>query len=318
MTKPIMSVAIMQLIEKGKLRLDDNASEYYPPLKKLKVIKDIDTGIYGPTVDLKHPITIKQLLTHTAGLSHGLEENIFDQQLFKLMYNDLFDPAEYDILEERVEKLMQVPLIGQPGEKWYYSAAPDILALILQKITGQPINRYLRENIFDPLLMLDTGYNVAKNQQKRIMQVHYNIEDGSMVNSHVQVPPSGNTVYGGTHGLFSSTKDFLKFCKMILNQGTLNNQIILSKNTVEMMTKNHVGELISPSRGFGLGFGVLFDTMKDPSPANNGQIYWGGYFKTHFFIDPEEELIGIIMTQKVPSNDEYIIALTKAVYESLN
>jgi len=318
MTKPIMSVAIMQLIEKGKLRLDDNASEYYPPLKKLKVIKDIDTGIYGPTVDLKHPITIKQLLTHTAGLSHGLEENIFDQQLFKLMYNDLFDPAEYDILEERVEKLMQVPLIGQPGEKWYYSAAPDILGLILQKITGQPINRYLRENIFDPLLMLDTGYNVAKNQQKRIMQVHYNIEDGSMVNSHVQVPPTGNTVYGGTHGLFSSTKDFLKFCKMILNQGTLNNQIILSKNTVEMMTKNHVGELISPSRGFGLGFGVLFDTMKDPSPANNGQIYWGGYFKTHFFIDPKEELIGIIMTQKVPSNDEYIIALTKAVYEALN
>ena len=318
MTKPIMSVAIMQLIEKGKLRLDDNASKYYPPLKKLEVIEDINTGIYGPTVDVKYPITIRQLLTHTAGLSHGLEENIFDQQLFKLMYNDLFDPAEYDILEERVEKLMQVPLIGQPGEQWYYSAAPDILALILQKITGQSINEYLRENIFDPLLMFDTGYNVKKNQQQRIMQVHFNIEDGSMVNSHVQVPPSGNTVYGGTHGLFSSTEDFLKFCKMILNKGTLNSQRILSKNTVEMMTKNQIGKLIGPSRGFGFGFGVLYDTTKDVSPANNGQIYWGGYFKTHFFIDPKEELIGIIMTQKVPSNEDYIIAITQAVYGAID
>ena len=166
--------------------------------------------------------------------------------------------------------------------------------------------------------MFDTGYNVIKNQQQRIMQVHFNIEDGSMVNSHVQVPPSGNTVYGGTHGLFSSTEDFLKFCKMILNKGTLNSQRILSKNTVEMMTKNQIGKLIGPSRGFGFGFGVLYDTTKDVSPANNGQIYWGGYFKTHFFIDPKEELIGIIMTQKVPSNEDYVIAITQAVYGAID
>jgi len=314
MTKPIMSVAIMQLIEKGKLSLDDYASDYYPPLKKLRVIKDMNTGIHGPTVNAKEPITIRHLLTHTAGLSHGLEENKFDQQLFKLMYNDLFDPAEYNILEERVDKLMQVPLIGQPGEQWYYSAAPDILALILQRITGQSIDSYLRENIFDPLFMNDTGYNVDENQQHRIMQVHFNTDDGNLVNSHVQVPPTGNTVYGGTHGIFSSTEDFLKFCKMILNKGIHNGKRILKEDTVALMLKNHVGNLIGQSRGFGLGFGVLYDTSKDPSPANTGQIYWGGYFKTHFFIDPKEELIGIIMTQKIPNTDEYIIALNRAVY----
>ena len=314
MTKPIMSVAIMQLIEKGKLSLDDYASDYYLPLKKLRVIKDMNTGIHGPTVNAKEPITIRHLLTHTAGLSHGLEENKFDQQLFKLMYNDLFDPAEYNILEERVDKLMQVPLIGQPGEQWYYSAAPDILALILQRITGQSIDSYLRENIFDPLFMNDTGYNVDENQQHRIMQVHFNTDDGNLVNSHVQVPPSGNTVYGGTHGLFSSTEDFLKFCKMILNKGIHNGKRILKEDTVALMLKNHVGNLIGQSRGFGLGFGVLYDTSKDPSPANTGQIYWGGYFKTHFFIDPKEELIGIIMTQKIPNTDEYIIELNRAVY----
>lgn len=317
MTKPIMSVAIMQLIEKGKLSLDDYASDYYLPLKKLRVIKDMNTGIHGPTVNAKEPITIRHLLTHTAGLSHGLEENKFDQQLFKLMYNDLFDPAEYNILEERVDKLMQVPLIGQPGEQWYYSAAPDILALILQRITGQSIDSYLRENIFDPLFMNDTGYNVDENQQHRIMQVHFNTDDGNLVNSHVQVPPSGNTVYGGTHGIFSSTEDFLKFCKMILNKGIHNGKRILKEDTVALMLKNHVGNLIGQSRGFGLGFGVLYDTSKDPSPANTGQIYWGGYFKTHFFIDPKEELIGIIMTQKIPNTDEYIIELNRAVYGAI-
>lgn len=317
MTKPIMSVAIMQLIEKGKLSLDDYASDYYLPLKKLRVIKDMNTGIHGPTVNAKEPITIRHLLTHTAGLSHGLEENKFDQQLFKLMYNDLFDPAEYNILEERVDKLMQVPLIGQPGEQWYYSAAPDILALILQRITGQSIDSYLRENIFDPLSMSDTGYNVDENQQHRIMQVHFNTDDGNLVNSHVQVPPSGNTVYGGTHGIFSSTEDFLKFCKMILNKGIHNGKRILKEDTVALMLKNHVGNLIGQSRGFGLGFGVLYDTSKDPSLANIGQIYWGGYFKTHFFIDPIEKIIGIIMTQKIPNTDEYIIELNRAVYGAI-
>ena len=160
MTKPIMSVAIMQLIEQGKLNLEDNAAIYYPSIDNLKVINDLSEGIDGSTVDVNNPITIKHLLTHTSGLSHGLEENLFDQQLFKLMYNDLFDPAEYNKLEERVDKLMQVPLIGQPGEQWYYSAAPDILALILQEITGQSIDKYLRENIFNPLSMNYTGYNV--------------------------------------------------------------------------------------------------------------------------------------------------------------
>ena len=318
MTKPIMSVAIMQLVERGKLDLADNAADYYPPLKKLRVIKDLTTGIYGPTVSAKQPITIQQLLTHTSGLSHGLEETLFDQQLFKLMYNELFDPAEYNNLKERVDKLMLVPLIGQPGEQWYYSAAPDILALILEKITGQSTETYLKENIFDPLSMNETGYNVGLEQQQRIMQVHFNLEDGTLVNSHVQVPTTGNTVYGGTHGLFSSTEDFLKFCQMILNKGSFNDQRILKKETVELMTKNHVGELVGPGRGFGLGFGLLYDTNKDLSPANTGQIYWGGYFKTHFFIDPKESLIAIIMTQKIPNTDEYIIELNRAVYGALS
>ena len=317
MTKPIMSVAITQLIEKGLLSLDDLAQEYLPELAELRVIKDIITGIDGPTITAKQPITIQHLLTHTAGLSHGLGEHLFDQQLFKLMYNDLFDPAVYEKLEEPVAKLLQVPLIGQPGEQWYYSAAPDILALILQKITQQPIDEYLKENILLPLEMTETDYNVVTENLPRVMPVHLNTEDGVLVQSHVQARTSGNTVYGGTYGLFSSTEDYLHFCQMILNKGSYKGKRILSEASVLEMTTNHVGELIGPSRGFGLGFGVLYDTDKDPSPANTGQIYWGGFFKTHFFIDPTEDLIAIFMTQKIPNTNEYIVALNRAVYGTL-
>lgn len=317
MTKPIMSVAIMQLVEQGLLSLNDKVADFIPAVSTLRVIKDVNTGIDGATVPVKSPMTIKQLLTHTAGLSHGLEEHLFDQQLFKLMYNDLFDPAIYNKLEEPVEKLLQVPLIGQPGEQWYYSAAPDLLALILQKITQQPINEYLEEHIFSPLGMQDTGYNVSQENLERIMQLHFNQEDGTLVTSHVQAKSSGNTVYGGAYGLFSSTEDYLKFCQMILNKGAYDGGQILAPETVVEMTKNHVGALIGPTRGFGLGFGVLHDTENDPSPANNGQIYWGGFFKTHFFIDPKADLIALIMTQKIPNTNEYIIALNRAVYGAL-
>ena len=317
MTKPIMSVAIMQLVEQGLLSLNDKVADFISAVSTLRVIKDVNAGIDGATVPVKSPMTIKQLLTHTAGLSHGLEEHLFDQQLFKLMYNDLFDPAIYNKLEEPVEKLLQVPLIGQPGEQWYYSAAPDLLALILQKITQQPINEYLEEHIFSPLGMQDTGYNVSPENLERIMQLHFNQEDGTLVTSHVQAKSSGNTVYGGTYGLFSSTEDYLKFCKMILSKGAYDGGQILAPETVVEMTKNHVGALIGPTRGFGLGFGVLHDTENDPSPANNGQIYWGGFFKTHFFIDPKADLIALIMTQKIPNTNEYIIALNRAVYWAL-
>lgn len=317
MTKPIMSVAIMQLIEKGLLSLDDLAQDFLPQLGKLRIIEDIATGINGPTIPVERPITIQHLLTHTAGLSHGLENHLFDQQLFKLMYNDLFDPAVYEKLEEPVAKLLEVPLIGQPGEQWYYSAAPDILALILQKITQQPIDAYLKENIFLPLEMTETDYNVTPENLLRVMPVHLNTEDGTLVQSHVQARTSGNTVYGGTYGLFASTEDYLHFCQMILNKGSYKGKRILSEASVLEMTKNHVGQLIGPSRGFGLGFGVLYDTEKDPSPANTGQIYWGGFFKTHFFIDPAEDLIVLFMTQKIPNTNEYIIALNRAVYGAL-
>ena len=317
MTKPIISVAIMQLIEKGQLKLDDLAESYIPEMKNLKVIIDPNKGIDGPVKDIERKITIKQLLTHTSGLSHGLGENLYEKQLFKLMYNELFDPADYVKLEQRIEALFKAPLISQPGEKWYYSASTDVLALILQRITKNPINRYLKENIFDPLEMNDTGYNVNLNKEDRIMMVHLKNEEGELILSPTQVPIQGNTLYGGTHGLFSSIEDYLQFCRMILNNGKLNGKNILSKKSVKLMINNHVQNFLGSSRGFGLGFGVLVDAEKESNPANDGQIYWGGYFKTHFFIDHKEDLIAIFMTQKFPDSYEYVVELNKYVYRAI-
>ena len=317
MTKPIISVAIMQLIEKGQLKLDDLAESYIPEMKNLKVIIDPNKGIDGPVKDIEGKITIKQLLTHTSGLSHGLGENLYEKQLFKLMYNELFDPADYVKLEQRIEALFKAPLVSQPGEKWYYSASTDVLALILQRITKNPINRYLKENIFDLLEMNDTGYNVNLNNEERIMMVHLKNEEGELILSPTQVPIQGNTLYGGTHGLFSSIEDYLQFCRMILNNGKLNGKNILSKKSVKLMIKNHVQNFLGSSRGFGLGFGVLVDAEIESSPASDRQIYWGGYFKTHFFIDHKEDLIAIFMTQKFPNSYEYVVELNKYIYRAI-
>tara|TARA_X000000368_G_scaffold317415_1_gene254806 strand:+ start:22 stop:978 length:957 start_codon:yes stop_codon:yes gene_type:complete len=317
MTKPIISVAIMQLIEKGLLKLDDFAESYIPEMKNLNVVIDPNKGIDGPRKDIERKITIKQLLTHTSGLSHGLGDNLYEKQLFKLLYNELFDPADYIKLEQRIEALFKAPLVSQPGKKWYYSASSDVLALILQRITKKPINIYLKENVFDPLEMNDTGYNVNLNKEDRIMMVHLKNEEGELILSPTQVPIQGNTLYGGTHGLFASIEDYLQFCRMILNNGELNGKKILRKKSVKLMIKNHVQNFLGFSRGFGLGFGVLVNAEKDSSPANSGQIYWGGYFKTHFFIDPKEDLIAIFMTQKFPDSYEYVVELNKYIYKAI-
>ena len=317
MTKPIISVAIMQLVEKGLIDLEDKAQKYIPELASLRVNLDLSMGVNGPTEDRESDITIKQLLTHTAGFSHGLKTTQFDQELFKLMYNDLFNPKEYRKIEERIDQLLKVPLIGQPGKQWQYSASPDLLALILQRISGQGVNTYLKEFIFEPLGMTETGYNVSPPNANRVMLVYLKNEAQELIPSPYQVPTQGNTVYGGTHGLFSSMEDYLRFCKMVLSNGSLNGKSILKPETIALMEQNHVGSMLGGARGFGLGFGVLVDTDKDPSPGSDGQIYWGGFFKTHFFIDPAEDLIAIFMTQKFPSNNEYVIALNRYVYSAL-
>ena len=317
MTKPVISTAIMQLVEQGKINLNDSIEKYIPEAANLRVTTAPNQGRSGATVAREKAITIKHLLTHTAGFSHGLGESKLDQELFKRLYNETLDYKGHLDLESRVAALLQFPLIGQPGEQWYYSASPDLLALILQRVSKQAIPDYLKTQLFDPLGMKDTGYNLTPTQAERVMPLHSFDAEGNFVLSEQQVPTQGNTVYGGTHGLFSTVEDYTKFCQIFLNKGKSNGKQILKEETVNLMLTNSVGNLMGESRGFGLGFGVLYATEKDPSPAANGQFYWGGYFSTHFFVDPTEKIIALFMTQRLPSNEAYKYALSRYVYGAL-
>ena len=317
MTKPIISTAIMQLVEQGKLSLSDKVEKYIPEVAQLRVTTDPEQGMNGPTTAREGDITIEQLLTHTAGFSHGLGNSKLDQELFAALYNETLDYKGHENLESRVMTLLKAPLIGQPGQQWVYSASPDLLALILQRVSQQAIPTYLQEQLFDPIGMKDTGYNLSKAQAERVMQLHTYDDNGEFGRSKLQVPTQGNTVFGGTHGLFSTVEDYTKFCQVFLNGGKANGHQILAPETVALMRKNAVGSFLGESRGFGLGFGVLYNSEKDPSPAANGQFYWGGYFRTHFIVDPIENMVAFFMTQKLPNGNDYNYALSRFVYGAL-
>ena len=320
MTKPIVKVAIMQLIEKGKLKLEDRVSKYVPEIENLEVIMDLDAGINGATILVETPITVRHLLTHTSGLSHGLGENRLDKELYNHMYGPWTSPKKYDDLEDRiVNGLFEAPLIEQPGSQWYYSASPDVLALIVEKISGISFDVYLEKNIFEPLGMQDTTYQIQDTN--RLMFLHYSSDGQSLVPMNLENSNLDDEikVFGGTHGLYSSSKDYFRFSQMILNKGTLDGVRILEEETVASMIQNQVANLYdtSGSLGFGYGFEVVMEKDAEKTGMSLGSISWSGYFNTSFFIDYELEIVGIWMTQVLPSNIEMKSIFPTHVYESL-
>jgi len=231
MTKPIVTVAFMMLYEEGHFFLSDPVSKYLPQFKDLKVAKDVNTGLEGETEPANKEITIHHVLTHTAGFSHGLGGTKLDQAIAKALY---YEPQKN--IESRVNTLVSLPLVGHPGEQWYYSASPDVLALLIEHFSGMNVADFLQERIFNPLKMKDTGYNISKENQKRWGPVHNYNKEGKMTNSTDQLPIEGNTVFGGTHGLFSTASDYMAFCQMLLNKGQWNDKQFLSPKTIEIMT----------------------------------------------------------------------------------
>ena len=326
MTKPIISVAIMQLYERGLISLDENIEKYIPEISKLEVSKNVNEGIKGTTTLKNKIITIAQLLNHTSGISHGLGNSLLDKEIGDLIYGNEFSTkgiTDYKLhsdLESRINALLKSPLVSQPGSIWYYGSGADLLALIIERVTKKSIPDYLKENIFDPLKMNDTGYNIPKNKLKRLVKLHKYDEQNKFILSANQPPNKGNTLYGGTHGLFSTPFDYLKFCQMILNDGILKGNRILKSETVELIKQNSVNDLFySGSQGFGYGFAIEYTGKGLNKTSQKVILYWGGYFNTRFFIDTENNIISIWMTQKLPnlSVNGYHKVMKKYVYESL-
>ena len=313
MTKPIISTAFMMLYEEGHFKLDDPVSKYLPEFKNLRVVRSNQDGPDAPTDSLKSQITIAQLMSHSSGLTHGLSANPVDRR-FRAGY---FKPTISSI-QERVSNITKFPLLAQPGTQWNYSAGPDVMSALIEKFSGMSTEAFLKTRIFEPLGMKNTGYNVPKDQQSKIVSLHTKGADGNLSVSKMQAPFENVKVWSGVNGLFSTASDYATFCQMIMSGGTFQGKQYLSRKTVELMTSNHTGNLFpSPGTGWGLGFAVVTNGAATLTPASTGLFYWSGANNTHFFIDPKEKLIAIFMTQESNHNFDHHLALRQMVYQSI-
>lgn len=325
MTKPITSVAFMQLVEQGLVALDDPVHKYIPEWEGLAVYR---AGLLGAfyTTPVERPMQIVDLLRHTSGLTYGFQQSTnVDAAYRKLGVGEL---ERHGTLDEMVQKLATVPLDFSPGAAWNYSVSTDVLGYLVGKISGVPFDEYLRAHIFGPLDMPDTDFFVHPGKESRLAACYASgvmgppppqsgpprmfLIDGPE-NSLYLKPPA---MLSGGGGLVSTVSDYLRFCRMLLNGGTLDGAQLLSPRTIELMTLNHLPggkDLPALSRslfseaafngiGFGLGFSVIVDPAQLPVPASKGSYSWGGAASTYFWVDPREELICIFMTQLLPSS----------------
>lgn len=298
LTKPIVSVAAMMLYEEGRLQLSDPVSRFIPEFKDLKVFKNT-----AETVPAEREVTIRDLLTHTGGLALGLDPQAGP---VAALYHAarVRDPA--GTLEDMIAKLAKLPLLTQPGSEWRYSLSTNVVGYLIQVISGLSLDVFLQQRIFDPLGMTDTGFHVPSEKLDRLAALYGPADNGLKpvddpwgVSSFTR--PA--TFFSGEGGLVSTTADYLRFSQMLLHGGELDGVRLLSRKTVELMTTNHLSHRLLPyplggaGRGFGLGFSVVMDIGQTGVLGSVGTYSWFGAFNTHFWVDPKEDLIGILMTQ---------------------
>ncbi|HSH90253.1 MAG TPA: serine hydrolase domain-containing protein [Ramlibacter sp.] len=313
MTKPITTAAAMILVEEGKLKLSDPISKYLPEYRQLQV------GVERPGADGKPmlateparaQITVLDLMRHTSGITYGP----FGKSLVKDAYNaaDLWNLGQST--GEFAIKVSKLPLQYQPGTQWDYGMSTDVLGRVVEVAAATPLDQFVTSRILKPLKMNDTAYSVEPGSVGRVAEPQVIASTGKRPQflSFVQKPKW----IGGGHGLISSAQDYVRFCQMILNGGTLDGARILSKESVDLMAANHLtaatarpipvpGNILAPShengQGFGLGFAVRTSQGTNNIPGSIGDLSWGGAYGTFFWIDPKERLVAILMTQS-PAN----------------
>ena len=306
MTKPVTSALIMDLREEGKLKLSDPASKYIPQLAAMKVVSLGEDG-QPKYEDQTRPMTIEDLLLHRSGMAYG----IFGGNPIEDAWAgaDLFNPQTP--IADNMDKMPALPLLGQPGEQWFYSYSIDILGRIAEVVTGQTLGEALSERFFDPLGMSETSFTVPAERKARFASNYMLQADGSFVLAEDgQTSPftmPGKFQSGGG-GLTSTTDDWLKFARMLLDEGEFNGTQILEPATVRLMMTDHLGDTrallpwIGGETGAGFGYGGSVQLTSTPELETTkgrypGQFGWGGAARTNFWVDPENGAIGIIMLQ---------------------
>jgi CubicO group peptidase (beta-lactamase class C family) len=324
MSKPITTAGLMMLHEEGKFQLDDPVAKYLPALADLKVYAGKKDGEVQ-LAPLERPMTIRDLMRHTAGLAYG----IFPLTPVDAMYRDAKVLDRDQTLDDMIAKLAKLPLAGQPGARWMYSIAVDVQGKLIEVLSGQPLDEFFQERIFTPLQMVDTAFYVPADKLDR-MTVNYGPagEDKLSV-----IDPAATTQYAtkpkflsGGGGLVSTADDYLRFCQMLLAGGEFNGVRLLKPETVAEMAKNQLPDNLVPislgplpmaNMGFGLGVSVRVGTGKNDPAGSLGAYGWGGAASTQFFVAPREEMICVAMTQFMPVTQNYFMELQKLIFESL-
>jgi len=313
MTKPITSVALMQLFEQGLFTLNDPVSRVLPEWREQRVYVSGE-GKAMQTKPFARPVTFRHLLSHTGGLTYGATDHPVDK-----VYREVgVRRGEGETLRSFVEKLARVPLRYEPGERWMYSLSTDVCGYLVEALSGQRFDRYLQEHVFAPLGMTDTAFWVPPEKVERFAANYQRQPDKSLkliddpLTSPYLKEPS---FFSGGGGLTGTTLDYFRFCEMLRRGGELDGQRIIGARTLRLMTRNHLpggrdlastaigafSETAYEGVGFGLGFAMTLSEV-ETGTLGEGDYYWGGAASTIFWVDPHEELVVIFMTQLMPSN----------------
>ncbi|WP_363260183.1 serine hydrolase domain-containing protein [Rhodoferax sp.] len=320
MTKPIVSVAAMMLMEQGKLLLNDPVAKYLPEYATQKVASLVDGAVQLQAV--RQAATLQDLMRHTAGLTYEFMGNASVQR----QYAQLRIGSRERSNAEFSHQLATLPLMFEPGTMWEYGRATDVLGRVLEVVSGQTLGAYLHEHIFKPLGMIDTGFFVPPEQHARIAEPFASDPEGGVQMRLIDVREQAAMESGGG-GLASTALDFARFLQFMLNKGELDGVRLLGPRTVDFMTADHLGDipvnrgasraLLPPGHGFGLGVAVRKEVGIATVPGSVGSYFWGGMAGTTFFVDPAEDLFAILMLQAPNQREYYRMLFRDLVYATL-
>ena len=315
MSKAVTSVAVMMLVEEGRVHLDDPVSRFIPSFARPMVVVPAPVGTSPAAMaaaagraPAARPVTIRHLLTHTAGISYG-NGNPFEPEYRSANVIGWYFADKNEPIATTIDRLAALPMDSQPGDKYVYGFNTDILGVVVEKVSGQSLADFFKTRIFTPLKMSSTSFYVDTAQADRLATV-YGIPSAGASIAKAPEPGTGqgNYVtgprmsYSGGAGLVSTATDYARFLQMLLNGGALDGTRLLSPKTVELMTSNHVGSLYSNGNfGFGLGFEVTEHVGRSGRPGSVGEYGWGGAYHTKFWVDPAEKLVVVFMTQLLPA-----------------
>jgi len=319
MTKPVVSAAIMMLYEEGHFHLNTPIAKFIPAFKDTKVlVRETSAGM--ELADLQQPITFRHLFTHTSGLSYGNRDNENDpvDRAYHAKQQQMMQTGADPTVKGMVDALASLPLAFQPGTKWRYSLAIDVLGHLIEVISGTSLGEFLRTRMFEPLGMTDTGFYVPPEKAERVaVQYAHPDEDHKdttqpLVRMDIPLQTTPPSFESGGGGLFSTLHDYGRFAQMLVNDGVLDSVRLLGPKTVELFSMNHAPQQALPygfqehdlyhaGYGYSLGTRVLMDVSQTGLPGSVGEFGWDGAFSTYFWVDPKEELYGLMMLQHSPN-----------------